>query len=267
MAVQILRNWKLKALFFLQCEEYIPPGDETIHILGHYVNCHSDKMHRCLRNWMQDHRYFVENVGGNLIRCKGLDVSDYMHNVVQPQMPLDEIGLLLYARMYKIHLCVILEGKYWCTNRDDALNKATIHMIYKGHMMFDDTTRKGSLHSSMFEDIDGGKYQLRSHGPIDEQKFVAGTRTTLNSMHAGLVDKKQLAQAKHDYEKINRPTAAPKHKKTTPKAQLNVKVHGIPVRSRHQRDLKCPVCRNIYHMVKDLNEHIKEKHLKFRYKC
>ena len=105
---------------------------------------------------MEVHRYFVERVGGDLLRRKGLDVEEYMYNVVQPQMPLDEIGILLYERMYKIHICVILEGKHWCKNWDEALNKAKIYMIYKGHMQFNDMTRKGSLHSSMFEEVAGG---------------------------------------------------------------------------------------------------------------
>ena len=72
-----------------------------------------------------------------------------MCNVVQLQVPLDQIRILLYAHMYKIHLCVILEGKYWCTNSDVALKRATIYNFYKGHMIFSDTTRRGSLHSSV----------------------------------------------------------------------------------------------------------------------
>ena len=81
-------------------------------------------------------------------------------------MPLDKIGILFYARMYKIHIAIILEGKYWTTNRDKALNKATIYLIYCGHMQFFDTTRKGSWHSSLFDELPGGTYQLQSHGPI-----------------------------------------------------------------------------------------------------
>ena len=61
---------------------------------------------------MEVHRYFVERVCGDLICQKGQYVEDYLFNVVQPQVPLDEIALLLYACMYKIHICVILEGKY-----------------------------------------------------------------------------------------------------------------------------------------------------------
>ena len=186
-------------------------------------------------------------------------------------MPLDEIALLLYACMYKIHICVILKGKYWCTNRDEALNRATIYLIYQGHMQFSDTTRKGSLHSSMFEEVAGGTYQLCSHGPIDEPKEPAGGWTTLNPMHARLMEEKEIQKVKDEYDKINRILQEHKNPRGKPKPQrkpkLNVELHRIPVCKPRKRDFKCPVCKEIYHLVKDLNKHIKKNHTKFRYKC
>ena len=53
-----------------------------------------------------------------------------MYNVVQPGVPLDEIRILLYAHMYKMHIAIILEGKYWTTNQDEALNHAKIYLIF-----------------------------------------------------------------------------------------------------------------------------------------
>ena len=131
---------------------------------------------------MKSHWYFVERVGGYLICRKGLTVEDYMYNVVQPHIPLDKIGIVLYARMYKIHIAVILEDKYWTTNRDEKLNHATLYLVYLGKMQLYDTTRKGSWHSLLFEELPSGNYELRSHGPIDERTKAPVTRTTLNSM-------------------------------------------------------------------------------------
>ena len=82
-----------------------------------------------LKKFMDTHKYFVEAVGGKLIRRKGLNVQDYMYSIVQPQAPIDEIGIVLLACMYKMHVCIFLEGKYFTTNRDEALNKATIYLI------------------------------------------------------------------------------------------------------------------------------------------
>ena len=121
-------------------------------------------------------------------------------------------------------------------------------------MQFSDTTRKGSLHSSVFEEIGGGTYQLCSHGPIDEPKELAGGWKTLNSMHAGLMEEKQLQKAKREYEKMNK--ILQEHKKPKPKGKpkLNVEVHGIPVCKPRHMDLKCPVCKDMYHLV---NSHVR----------
>ena len=141
--------------------------------------------------------------------------------MVLPQVPLDEIGILLYEQMYKIHVCVILEGKYWCTYQDEALSRAKIYMIYKGHMQFNDTTRKGSLHSGMLEEVAGGSYQLQTHGPIDEEKDAPLGRTTLNSMCEGLKDQKQLDKVQHEFDKMYKPAPVPKPK--NPMGQISQK--------------------------------------------
>ena len=110
-----------------------------------------------------------------------------------------------------------------------------------GHMQFSDTTRKGSLHSSMFEEVTGGTYQLCLHGPIDEPKESAGGRTTLNSMCAGLMEEKEIQKVKCEYDKINRILQEHKNSEGKPKPQkkpkLNVELHGIPVHKPRKRIL------------------------------
>ena len=228
-------------------------------------------MCKYLADWMKSHRYFVERASGYLIRRKGLTVEDYMYNVVQPHVPLDEIGVLLYARMYKIHVAVILERKYWTTNRDETLKRATLYLVYLGKMKFNDTTRKGSWPSSLFQELPSGNYQLRSHGPIDEPtKAPVTSRTTLNSMQAGLTSTKDLQRVKCEYDKMH----LPRHKPTQPehvpdcqkakaKRKLHVQVHRLQVRKPRNRALKCPVCGQVFHLIKEVDGHVKQAHPKF----
>ena len=79
---------------------------------------------------MATHKYFVEAVAGVLLHKEGLQVQDYMDMIVVPQTPIDEISIILLACMYKIHVCIFLEGKYFTTNLDEAINKATIYLVY-----------------------------------------------------------------------------------------------------------------------------------------
>ena len=95
-----------------------------------------------LKKFMVMHKYFVEAVGGFLIKKKGQQVEDYMDFIVQSQTPINEVAIVLLARMWKTHVCVFLEGKYWTTNKDLALNKASIYLVYVGKNTFYDTIGK-----------------------------------------------------------------------------------------------------------------------------
>ena len=76
-------------------------------------------------------------------------VKEYCQTIVQPQWPLDEIAIALFARMYKIHICVFVEGKLWTTNRNQAINGANIYLVYCGKLKFLDTVQKGSLNEAL----------------------------------------------------------------------------------------------------------------------
>ena len=49
---------------------------------------------------MTTHKYFLEAVSGFLIRKKGQQLEDYMDYIVQPQVPIDEIAIMLLSRMW-----------------------------------------------------------------------------------------------------------------------------------------------------------------------
>ena len=73
-------------------------------------------------------------------------------------------------------------------------------------MQFNDTTRKGSWHSLLFEELPSGNYQLMSHGPIIvPEKPGTSSRTTFNSMRAGITGHKELQHFKHEYDKMHKP--------------------------------------------------------------
>ena len=91
-------------------------------------------------------------------------------------------------------------------------------------------------------------------------------------MRAGVTGEKDLLHVKHEFDKINKPKPKnPNRPKQSvdpkPRPKLNVQIHGIPVRRPQKWAMKCPVCTDVFQLVKDLNSHVKEKHPKFQYKC
>ena len=124
-----------------------------------------------LQKFMATNKYFVEAVTGVLLCKKGLQVQDYMDMIV-PQIPIDEIGIVLLACMHKIHESISLEGKYFTMNHDEAINRTIMYLVYVGKNTFLDTTRKGSIHWSVIE-VPGSRYDLRKPKPkeVVEKKF------------------------------------------------------------------------------------------------
>ena len=189
------------------------------------------------------------------------------------------VAIVLLARMWKIHVCVFLEGKYWTTNKDLALNKATMYLVYTGKNTFYDTMRKGSLHWSVVEQPDiKCKYNLHKQKPKSPEQSKTPPapvgRKTLNSLCAGLMDEKSKCAALRKFRKLSPKEKSsakihPKKADNNPKkwGKLHLQHHGIPKHQPRSRKLKCPVCAELFRPIKDLNIHIRATHKRFCYKC
>ena len=59
-----------------------------------------------------------------------------------PTNPLDEIGLVLFARMKKIHIAFLMEAKYWTTQHNRKFKKCSIVLAFRGNLTFNDTREK-----------------------------------------------------------------------------------------------------------------------------
>ena len=66
----------------------------------------------------------------------------YLQNLSSVQFQFDEITLIIYARMYQMHVGVILKDRYWLTHRQQTLQhfeESDIILAYIGKMNFKET--------------------------------------------------------------------------------------------------------------------------------
>ena len=73
------------------------------------------------------------------MKRKGITVEDYITALLQPNFVLDQVGIFIFARMYHIHIAIVLNDRFLCTNRDNDLQKCEIFLGYFGRMRFMDT--------------------------------------------------------------------------------------------------------------------------------
>ena len=70
-----------------------------------------------LRSWINAHLYWISEISHDLLHRKGIKTNDYLAQIMEPGAPVNEIGLLIFSRMYHIHIHVLLNGYFWTTNK------------------------------------------------------------------------------------------------------------------------------------------------------
>ena len=68
-----------------------------------------------------------------------MKVEEYANQLISPEVPIDELGLLVIARMYHTHFGVILNDRVWYTTDDNTSQYSKFHLMYQGGVYFSDT--------------------------------------------------------------------------------------------------------------------------------
>ena len=98
-----------------QCDcQNIRQGDETIHMLSHYVGRTEDKIRDYMRTFAEKHKDWAHQDGCNILSKKKLQLQDYLETVLLPGVPWDKLALLILAQMYEIHIFFLTgPNKFW----------------------------------------------------------------------------------------------------------------------------------------------------------
>ena len=107
--------------FILQCPHGSAEGEETLHLFSHYIPRTEMQLCFYLTEWMDTHTMFVEKVGTHILSHKGITTENYIAMMSEIGQPLDEIGIILVARMYHIHVAII---------QDDITGQQDVIMIF-----------------------------------------------------------------------------------------------------------------------------------------
>ena len=124
-------------LHSLQCCNNIPVVDETLHFLGHHVNKTPDEIRLDLANWIPNDLDWIRSVCSILINKRKQDFDGYINSLIKENNKIDEIGLLLIARLYSVHIGVIMQDQsVWTTHVSNTLSCCGIILAYLGKHKF-----------------------------------------------------------------------------------------------------------------------------------
>ena len=79
---------------------------------------------------------WIQDISKTLLNAKGTSLEEYLKHWLRPDIPLDEIGIMIFARFAHRHVAVLCNNKHWITASDNDLYKADVVLLYRGNCRF-----------------------------------------------------------------------------------------------------------------------------------
>ena len=112
----------------------------TWHILLHHVKGEQyEDMMKKLKDFVVREKQWILDVGKCLFDLKKQNPEEYIKSLSKGDLPVDEVGLFIFAKMYDMHIGVINGMQYWTTRKDTNFKQCNIKLIYVGRLFFIDT--------------------------------------------------------------------------------------------------------------------------------
>ena len=194
------------------------------------------------------------NVAFGFLHRKGLTVTEYTRNIVMNNVPMDEFGILLLARMFHRHFAVVMRDYVWTTGVGITVEDCTIVFAFYGDLNFLDTceTGKSTGPSSLFPAL---KYSspeqdeavnLSAENDVLKDQNKTGQKDTDNSTEVNLdlnidmalhledLHNTSSSGAKENVKTNRKPNRKPNRKrnKSSSASKENVKPNRKPSRKR-----------------------------------
>ena len=94
---------------------------------------------RMFPNFVNKKIDWIEQISKHLLRLKKRKLEDYLAEFLKPEIPLDEVGILMFSQMMHKHVAVYFNDLYWTTRKDNDCEKCDAHLIYRGKSSYENT--------------------------------------------------------------------------------------------------------------------------------
>ena len=122
--------------------EKLPEGQQTFAILADAfrIDVYQARL-QLFPEFIVKKRDWIEKVSAPLLGVKKRSIDDYLAEFLNPNMPLDEIGILLFSRMMHKHVVVFFNDLYWTTRSDNDITKCDCYLSYRGKCKYVNTVQ------------------------------------------------------------------------------------------------------------------------------
>ena len=118
----------------------LPEGQRTFAMLAEAFNVDVYEARlRMFPNFVNKKIDWIEQISEHLLGLKKRKLEDYLAEFLKPDIPLDEVGILMFSRMMHKHVAVYFNDLYWTTRKDNDCEKCDAHLIYRGKSFYENT--------------------------------------------------------------------------------------------------------------------------------
>ena len=110
-------------------------------IANHYEGITNRVLRKDIKQFLNHRQHFtwVAQVGRKFLNQKGLSAGEFCANLLATGVKLNELGILVTARMYRFHIAVVMRDWTWTTGRNLQLSECKIVLAFLGKSNFLDT--------------------------------------------------------------------------------------------------------------------------------
>ena len=109
----------------------LPEGQCTFAMLAEAFNVDVYEARLCMfPNFVSRKREWIEQISSHLLGLKKRQLEDYLAEFLKPDIPLDKVGILMFARMMHKHVAVYFNDLYWTTRVDHDCAQCQANLIY-----------------------------------------------------------------------------------------------------------------------------------------
>ena len=110
-------------VIIFQCTCPVSQMEFTADIFTHHCKLTLPDIKCHLRGFVNTHMKWIVQVGTNILKKKGINIYDYVNDLVELAIPSDQLGLLILARTYHCHITVFCKDYVWTTRSDNSMRE------------------------------------------------------------------------------------------------------------------------------------------------
>ena len=92
-----------------------------------------------MTDWVPKHLEWIKSVGSRILDAKKIRVEDYANDITSGLVPFDELAILVVARMYHIHIGIVLKDRVWYTSSAEKPEDCLLYLLFQGGVQYLDS--------------------------------------------------------------------------------------------------------------------------------